>query len=132
MADIAPALQPLPVRLLVWCTHTLRGVDRQTRQAAISLYAEGWPMSEALRVAVEQKTTVLWQIGPIGALADYSSDSAAPPSKRPEVVPETKPTSQPHRRVFLFSFFFFQGLLPFHASCLRAHMALCMAHRGLS
>ena len=70
---------------LRWVVHR----DRQTRQAAISLYAEGWPMSEALRVAVEQKTTVLWQIGPIGALADYSSDSAAPPSKRPEVVPET-------------------------------------------
>ena len=31
MADIAPALQPLPVRLLVWCTHTLRGVPNRRR-----------------------------------------------------------------------------------------------------
>ena len=31
MADIAPALQSLPVRLLVWCTHTLRGVPNRRR-----------------------------------------------------------------------------------------------------
>ena len=44
--------------------------DRQTRQAAVALYGDGWPLSEALRISVEQKTAVLWQIGPMGALAD--------------------------------------------------------------
>ena len=57
--------------------------DRQTRQAALSLYAEGWPTCEALRVAREQKTAVLWQIGPVGALAD----AQARPAKRPKTGP---------------------------------------------
>eukprot|EP00435_Cladocopium_sp_Y103_P021724 s1316_g5.t1 len=52
--------------------------DRQTRQAAVSLYAEGWPMRAGLQVAREQKTAVLWQIGPVGALAD----AHLPPAKR--------------------------------------------------
>ena len=44
--------------------------DKQTRQAATSLYSERYPMSEALQVGVDQKTAVLWQIGPVGALID--------------------------------------------------------------
>lgn len=56
--------------------------DKQTRQAATSLYSEGYPMSEALQVAVEQKTAVLWQIGPVGALIDGDG----PPTKRVKTV----------------------------------------------
>eukprot|EP00438_Fugacium_kawagutii_P015702 Skav235325 [mRNA] locus=scaffold520:574363:575256:+ [translate_table: standard] len=37
--------------------------DKQTRLAGISLYAEDWPLGEALKVAYESKTAVLWQVG---------------------------------------------------------------------
>ena len=50
--------------------------DKQTRQAAASLQSEGYPMSEALQVAVEQKTAVLWQI----------IDGDGPPTKRLKTV----------------------------------------------
>ena len=57
--------------------------DRQTRQAAVALYGDGWPLSEALRISVEQKTAVLWQIGPMGALAD----AEGPMAKRARLSP---------------------------------------------
>ena len=59
--------------------------DKQTRLVAISLYAEDWPLGEALKVAYESKTAVLWQVG-TGAVAAVD-DSLHPKRDTPPPQP---------------------------------------------
>ena len=53
---------------------------KQTRLAAISLYADDWPLGEALKVAYESKAAVLWQVGtgPVGAVDDALHSESQP------------------------------------------------------
>lgn len=77
--------------------------DRETQKVALSLYAEGYPWGEAMQQTYENRTAVLWQIGPVGVVDDSLSAPPALPDKpaakkrKDDTLPDTQKRPRPDR-----------------------------------